>query len=251
MTPAGQLVAASAFVVAALSGASCGPDHLTYAQYGAQLARSADIAQNRYNAVTCVTCHAERTSDVGTHIYPGAVLEGAAARPSWWGGNVLDLHVAVEDCYMHFMGGPRLDPTGDTAQALDAYLTDLASHAPASSTQAVPFTVPPSIADIAPGDATRGADLYAHACETCHGAKHTGTGRLGLASLLPDDTFTAHLMQYGPACTREIFIEKIRHGSFLGYAGTMPPFSTEVLSDAQIADILAYLEVPSGGTCTP
>jgi mono/diheme cytochrome c family protein len=31
----------------------------------------------------------------------------------------------------------------------------------------------------------------------------------------------------------------------------MPPFSREVLSDDQIADILAYLEVPSGGTCAP
>jgi thiosulfate dehydrogenase len=56
---------------------------------------------------------------------------------------------------------------------------------------------------------------------------------------VPDDTLNAHLAQYGPACTREIFIEKVRHGSFLGYAGRMPPFSEEVLSDAQVADILA------------
>jgi thiosulfate dehydrogenase len=242
-------LAISLALAAAVS--SCGHDHRTYADYGAQLARDTTIAQNRYNNFTCLTCHAEHTSDVGTRIYPGAVLEGSAARPSWWGGNVLDLQRAVEDCYMHFMGGPRLDPTGDTAQALDAYLMDLTSHAPASTTQAVAFTVPPSISDIAPGDATRGADLYSRACQNCHGEKHTGTGHINPASILPDDTFTAHLQQYGPACTREIFIEKIRHGSFLGYAGVMPPFSLEVLSDQQVADILAYLEVPSGGVCMP
>ena len=243
--------AVASIAFAALATSACTPARESYAQYGGQLAQDAGIAANRYNAFNCLTCHAEHASDVGARIYPGAVLEGASARPSWWGGNVLDLHTAVEDCYMHFMGGPRLDPNGEPAQALDAYLLSLSSDASSTGTQAVPFTVPPSIADIAPGDATRGSDLYTHACSTCHGTKHSGTGRLGLASIVPDDTFTAHLMQYGPACTREIFVEKIRHGSFLGYPGTMPPFSEQVLSDAQIADILAYLEVPAGGTCTP
>jgi thiosulfate dehydrogenase len=42
---------------------------------------------------------------------------------------------------------------------------------------------------------------------------------------------------------RLIFIEKIRHGRFLGYGGEMPPFSSELLSDADVADVLEYLSI--------
>jgi thiosulfate dehydrogenase len=227
--------------------ASCGPQHETFAQHGADLARTPSIANNRYNHFDCLTCHAEHASDVGTRIYPGAVLEGATHRPSWWGGNVLDLGTAVGDCFEHFMGGAPLDPNSDTAQALDAYLVDLSSNAPLAASQPVPFTVPPSIHDIAPGDSTRGATLWTNTCQTCHGPLHDPMNqRIAPASIVPDDTFSAHpASQYGDACQRAIFIEKIRHGSFLGYAGQMPPFSVEVLSDAQIADLLAYIGAPA------
>ncbi len=246
-----SLLPPSPLILAALALVACSPEHRTYAQYGAQLARSTDVATNRRNAFTCLTCHAERARDAGARIYPGAVLEGAVARPRWWGGEALDLDRAVALCFEHFMGGPTLDPAGETAQALDAYLIDLAVDAPAATTAAVPFTVPATVTDIAPGDSTRGAGLYARACQSCHGETHTGTGRLGTASVLPEDTFAAHLQQYGPACTREIFIEKIRHGSYLGFAGVMPPFSREVLGDGDVADLLAYLGVPAGDTCAP
>jgi thiosulfate dehydrogenase len=227
----------------AIACAACGPRHESFAQHGADLARSPAIAQNQYNHFDCLTCHAEHASDVGTWIYPGAPLEGASSRPSWWGGNVLDLGAAVDICFEHFMLGPPLDRNGDTAQALDAYLMSLATDAPAASTNAVPFTIPPSIHDIAPGDATRGAVLWTRACQNCHGDLHSGNARIQPASIVPDDTVAAH-SNYGPACLRDIFIEKIRHGSFLGYAGQMPPFSEELLSDAQIADLLAYIGAP-------
>ncbi len=230
--------------------ASCGPSHHTYAEYGAQLARSTEVADNRYNAFTCLTCHAEHASDVGTRAFPGAVLETAALRTSWWGGTVLDLDVAVNNCFTRFMGGARLDPNGDTAQALNAWLMDLASHAPTMDPTPVPFTVPPGVHDIAPGDATRGEAVYRNACRTCHGDVHTGAGHIGTASIVPDDTNTEHA-GYGPACLRVTFIEKIRHGSFLGFAGVMPPFSEEALTDAQVADLLAYIGAPAGGECSP
>jgi thiosulfate dehydrogenase len=239
-------------VVVVLGASACAGDRESFAQHGADLARSPAISNARYNAFACTTCHAERARETGTRIYPGAPLEGAARRPSWWGGNVLDLHAAVDDCFEHFMQGEPLDPNRDTGQALVAYLEDLARAADPATTAAVPFTTPATALDLPPGDATLGADLYHRACETCHGAKHTGAGRLGpLASVIPDDTLNAHLQQYGPACTRVVFVEKVRHGSFLGVAGSMPPFSTEVLSDAQVAEIPAYLKVPTGGTCAP
>ena len=42
---------------------------------------------------------------------------------------------------------------------------------------------------------------------------------------------------------RKAFIEKIRHGGFLGYGGTMPPFSQAVLSDADLGALLAFLKL--------
>ena len=42
--------------------------------------------------------------------------------------------------------------------------------------------------------------------------------------------------------TRPITIEKVRHGKYFGVGGNMPLYSLEALSDAQLSDILAYLE---------
>ena len=41
--------------------------------------------------------------------------------------------------------------------------------------------------------------------------------------------------------THDIMIEKIRHGKFFGIGGNMPLYSTETLSDGEVADIVAYL----------
>jgi cytochrome c len=239
-------------IVSLLFSPACGPRHETLAQAGADLANSAAVAQSPYNAFACTTCHAEHAQTQTDRIYPGAVLEGASARPSWWGGNVVDLGVAVDDCFEDFMAGERLDPAGDTAQAFDAYLVSLTTDAtPAALTAAQPFTVPATVTDIdlSTGDATRGTDVYRRACMPCHGEVHTGAGQLNsLVTVLPDAALQEHAT-YGAPCSRVIFIEKIRHGSFYNYPGHMPPFSMEALSDVQIADLLVYLAVPTCGTC--
>ncbi|MBX5484795.1 MAG: cytochrome C oxidase Cbb3, partial [Myxococcaceae bacterium] len=40
---------------------------------------------------------------------------------------------------------------------------------------------------------------------------------------------------------RLVIIEKIRHGQFFGVGGNMPLYGREMLSDEQVADLLAYL----------
>ena len=49
-----------------------------------------------------------------------------------------------------------------------------------------------SAQDLGPGDAARGAGLYARACAYCHGAARTGAGRVGGAVVLPDETEREH-----------------------------------------------------------
>jgi thiosulfate dehydrogenase len=87
------------------------------------------------------------------------------------------------------------------------------------------------------GDPARGALLWTGACARCHGTIHTGGGRLGtLPTVVPEDTQKT----FGPMA-RAVVVEKIRHGRFFNIGGVMPLYSLEVIGDAEIGDILAYL----------
>lgn len=216
---------------------------------GAALAQNPAASRSRYyNFYACTTCHAVRGTSTG-RILPGAPLEGAAMRPSYWNGETLSLREAVERCWVSFMKGLPSDLDGTSGAALEAWLGSIATDAGAQATSPRTYTWPRAITDIETvGDATRGRETYTRACAWCHGAAHTGAGRLStLVSLIPEDTVREHGGDARPqgvsqeVYLREIVTEKVRHGSFLGYAGAMPPFSTELLSDADLADILEYL----------
>lgn len=202
---------------------------------GKALFESPSSSRNTANVHSCATCHT--TSSLDTRRLAGATLAGVVARPSFWGGAQRDLLGSTNDCLRYFM----LDATGmtaDEARAKDlyAYLESLPQEVPG----AVPFTVVGDILDLPGGDAARGAGSYAALCSSCHGKATTGEGRIVGAARLPDDTRAEHLIE-GPEGLRKIVIEKVRHGAFLGYSGRMPPFSAEVLSDAELADIVAVL----------
>lgn len=231
------------------------------ARRGAELARSQRASGSRYNLFACATCHAERPEDVGTRVLPGAPLQGAARRPSYWGGSTVYLPEAVERCWTNFMRGdplgargPMGEPLGlegPDGEAIFAYLDALAPEGSAAGVAAVPMTYPPTVRDLPDGDAAAGPAAWDRACGYCHGAAFTGAGRLGeLVSVLPRDTIREHgddtrepgvgLREY----LRTVTVEKVRHGSFLGYAGSMPPFSNEALSDRDLANIIAYFNYP-------
>lgn len=85
--------------------------------------------------------------------------------------------------------------------------------------------------------------MYDAACAHCHGAIGSGDDRIATdLPRLPDDVLAAH-RHYSAQDQRLVFIEKVRHGGFLGYPGRMPPFSVEALTDAQLSDMLAALGV--------
>ncbi|MEJ7728539.1 MAG: cytochrome c [Polyangiaceae bacterium] len=90
-------------------------------------------------------------------------------------------------------------------------------------------------------DAT-GEAVFQRACLGCHGTPHQGEGRLvDFAPVLPEDALASHpIGKYTPAEQRQALAEKVRHGPFLGFGGIMPPFSTEVMTDAEIAGLLAF-----------
>lgn len=196
------------------------------------------------NYASCATCHSAGTPiPRTTRIFPGSPLAGVVARRHFWGGAEVDLGTAVNHCRSSFQGAPPLDRATEPARALYAFLLSL----PQTTTTDVPFTVLRSAIDLPPPavrDAARGEALYRAACATCHGAAHTGKGRLAPSiPVLPEDTIAEHTYLGTLTATRVVFIEKVRHGGFLGYGGVMPPFSLETLSDAELADLLDYLGV--------
>lgn len=219
---------------------------------GAQLARDPASSRSRYNRFACLTCHAERATDVGARILPGAVLEGAARRASYWGGEALYLREAVERCWVYFMRGVPEDLDGATGEALWAWLDALSPAA--TSARAVPFTVPRTTRDLTGGDPARGREVFGRACASCHGAFGSSAPTLGrYVSRLPADSVNGHCRGRPPegvpdlpTYLRMVVYQKTRHGGLLGYGGTMPPFSTEVLSEEALQDIVALFRCPDG-----
>lgn len=238
-------------VLLALDLAACGGDiqHESLAQRGSQLARDPAIARTPYNSFACTTCHAEHPGDVGLRVLPGPVLEGVARRPSYWGGETTSLHEATQRCFVDFMRGLATDLDGPTGAALAAWLVALSPPGDDAGAAPVPATFVTVVSDIPAGDPSHGGEVYAHACAICHGALNAGPV-LGASVVIPRDTLAVHddPSQFMPGMEgvylREIVIEKVRHGRFLGYSGTMPPFTREALSDADLGDVLGYMNLP-------
>ncbi len=242
MRAAAQLLATlgPAFVIA-LASAGC-PDaetvveHRTAAEQGEVLFSDPALAGATQNRLSCNHCH-----DPASPYQPGGSLAGVTKRPSYWGAQETTLLRAVNDCLYFFMAADA-PWTGeeDDAIAIYAYLESLEGGA-----DAAPFTIP-AVVDPGEGDAGRGEGVYAGACAPCHGEKSTAEGRLlPNAPILPEETLANHPSpDYTDEDRRLVFVEKTRHGGFLGYGGQMPLFSAEVLSDVDMADLLAYLGVP-------
>jgi thiosulfate dehydrogenase len=221
----------------ALSTAACGDgdrvEHVPAAARGEALFRRGLTD----NELTCATCHRARHEPRDERVLPGADLAGVTERPSYWGGAESDLLRAVGYCQTRFMGVERpLATTDPEASELYAFLESLQG-----ASDAVPFTVVRTVSDLPPGDATRGLSLYERTCAGCHGAPDTGDGALApRIPTLPEDVLRQH-SEYDAREQRLVFVEKVRHGAFLGYDGEMPPFSLEALADAELADVLSAL----------
>jgi len=239
-TPGVALLAAVFLLGASACSSSSPPDPVSV-DAGAKLFASPELSSSAANFYACATCHDTTPADSATGaIKPGALLAGVTQRQSFWGGMQNDLLAAVNDCLRLFMY-ERSDLTAaDTAaRSLYAFLVSLEPGAPAP----VAFSVPTYIEDVPRGDPQRGLGYYQRSCARCHGAIHTGEGRIASSlPILPEGPIASHA-DYDLRLQRLVFIEKTRHGGFFGYAGVMPPFSQEVLGDAELGHILEALGV--------
>ena len=231
---------ATVLVATSLALLACSAaEKVSSVERGQELFTSKQLSPSRLNDYTCGTCHLARPAE-SSLLRTGAILAGATQRPSFWGGQENDLLRAINACRSYFMAAPEpLLPTDPDAEALYAFLVSLEPGDP----EPVPFDVVLEIEPLPRGDAVAGHSLFTRACSYCHGAMHSGGGRLSdRVPVLPEDTLAEHA-GYSLRAQRLVFIEKVRHGLFFGYGGDMPPFSRQSLSDLELADILEALAV--------
>ena len=213
--------------------------------HGKALFSDPSISGTSYNQMSCATCHDLTPGESGLK-KAGAPMVGVLDRPTYWGGQVDTLLGAINAClYYHMLQNDPWLGTEDDAEAIYAFLESENAGATAQEKAPVSFTIG-AVSVPQTGSSANGEKLYNETCAPCHGAKTTGDGRtVKVAPILPEQTLTAHPSPtYTDADRHLIFVEKTRHGGFLGYGGQMPPVSEEVLSDQELADILVYLGVP-------
>lgn len=222
---------------------SCSMDRATETkdavEHGRDIFDDTSASDSTVNAFSCGTCHRHQ-STADTRILPGADLAGVVERPTYWGGQEDDLLGAINHCRYYFMGAQRRWlPADDDAAAMFAFLSSL----PATAKGAQPFTIPLVATDLPAGNAARGAIVFQSSCQSCHGEAHDGKGvlRNGIPVLPEESVRYFESIGFDATQRRVTFVEKVRHGSFLGLYGSMPPYSKEAMSDADLAALLAFL----------
>lgn len=234
-----------ALILSLLCAAGCRSE--TALQRGTELFSDSSASNIPSNVFSCATCHSVLPGGDPNRINAGYTLANTLNRPSWWGGAYDDPLDAVNECWVEFMRAENgFAPDDEDGRAILIYLQSISTE-PAP---ALPLTIVKNIISdpmlpgyVPEGDATRGAATYQKACAQCHGTLNTGDGRLGPAvSLIPKETIANHGVDMTTGA-RPVTIEKIRHGKFFTIGGNMAPFSLEVLSDADVGDILAYMSL--------
>jgi thiosulfate dehydrogenase len=206
-------------------------------EYGRELMGESSVSDAYSNSFSCLTCH--ETIATPTKLRPGYTLYDVSNRPTFWGGFQLELLDSINQCVVDFMRGRPLLPGDDKARAIHVYLDSIS---PDPSPSPLPLTVVKNIVDLPSGDPAMGKDVWSRSCANCHGAPHTGAGRIStVASLVPDDSLQAHGTDPKTGA-RIITIEKVRHGKYFNVGGNMPLYSLEALSDDELSAVLGYLE---------
>lgn len=240
MNEASRIVATLGALVALSCTGSPTAERRSAAEHGREIFAAPTASDSRANRFSCATCHVASPDAADMRILPGYPLAGAPARSTYWGGKERDLLEAINDCRYYFMAAVEPWAASDErAVALYAFLSDL----PPTAVAPLPFTVLPVVTDLAAGDPARGAAVYEGSCRVCHGELHAGTGKLSdLIPALPEEPLREYdEYAFDTTQKRMTFVEKVRHGGFLGLHGNMPLWSREAMSDSDLASLLAYL----------
>lgn len=239
-----SLLGIAILLAAASFGCNAPPsvEIVTAEERGADLFRDASLSASAQNPRSCSDCHSDSDAP-SERVFPGGSLLGVTERPTFWGGQEIDLLRAVNDCRRFFLARPEpWAPDDGDAEDLYAHLESISEGQPG---EAVSFTLVIDIEDLPAGDATHGAAVFERACSHCHGDAHAPEDRpAGAPPALPEHALDAYPPgDRSPEEIRLLYIEQVRKGAFGGHGGEMPPFAIEALSDGDLADVLAFLDL--------
>jgi thiosulfate dehydrogenase len=229
-------------LVLVLAAAGCGSpktETKPAVELGAALFHDHTLSGSSYNRFSCATCHSTDAAEDATRVFPGGNLADAANRPSWFDGYSLQFLDSVNFCQLYFMRGQPFAPGDPDGDALYEYL---ASISPDPTPPAVSYTLLQQITGLPAGDPVNGANVYAAACQVCHGDKGSGHGRISSSTTVLNQQLSADYDSLFPGTPHNLIVtEKVRHGQFYGIGGNMPFFSEEKLPDSDLTDLEAYL----------
>lgn len=217
----------------------CPAEEVPAVERGRELMFDSDVSPSGLNHFACATCHVVDSTPARLR-YAGYSLLGVAKRRTFYGGAEDRLLDAVNFCIVQYMRGVALTETDPDGRAIYEYLLSIS---PGDPVDGIPWTLVHSIPELeGGGDAANGKRVYDAMCLECHGALHSGKGRREpKATILPDEAMEIYRTMFPGVKPRTIVTEKLRHGGFFGIGGQMPPNGAEVLSDAEILDLFAYI----------
>lgn len=206
-------------------------------ELGAELFRRSDSRISEGGVMACSSCHPEGRSDgltwrLGKSILQAPVLAGrvAGTGPYKWDGQDPTLHDSLRHTMMRIGGGWPSTLNDDEVDAMIAYLESL------------PPPKPPSIGD--PKAVARGREVFvAASCDACHEGERLTDGHQHELDTTLDRVDTPSLI--GLAHSRPYFHDGSAPDlwTLLTDRGTVHDMAdTSGLSDAQLRDLVAYLE---------
>ena len=184
------------------------------------------------NTFACVTCHALKEPAEDGMRRAGHALADATKRPHYKNGQLEDMLDAVNSCLTEWM---RSEPWSEGDPRWVALHDYLEAQAPEGQAQPLSFEIASPPLDTSGGDAEAGRALFNMSCALCHGADAIGTARApSLLGLDLQGEYIARRVRTSGQSQSPVY------DGLTG--GAMPFFAADRLSDAELLDLVAFVE---------
>ncbi len=199
------------------------------------------LPQPSGNSFTCASCHEIVEPASNGYRRPGHPIGDATRRPSYKNGQLTSMVDAVNSCLDEWMNAETFTESSAEYVALHEWLEQRAAPGEAEAVS-VQVVSPP--ADLSGGDPVEGRNTFNASCAGCHNIDGTGTIR------------APGVVGFG--LSPELVANRVRSsgrtdsGVYDGLTGGIMPFwGANRLSDEELLDLVAYLELTDDANDPP
>lgn len=186
------------------------------------------------NSFACSTCHALSEPSSDGLRRPAHPIGNATRRSHWKNGKAATFLDAVNSCVTEWMVAPAWQANDPRFVALRTYLD---AQSPAAAAPDLSYEIVAAPADVSGGDAARGRSTFNQSCVVCHGSDGLGTIRgpkVAGSVRLPE--YIAGRIRLSGSATSAVY------SGLTG--GVMPFWAKDRLSDAEVRDLVAFIQAP-------